>query len=135
MRKAENGHVYPIEVLLVKQSLQDLGFSEADQEWLVRVIKRPDCLGDASGTSFNREIFECFLYDQNPRWIVEELGAPYSNRKRPANIPSTPFSVFCTSYLLTISMRSRSSLQIFQDGLPNFGSMQVSLPNIWIFTN
>ena len=60
MRKAENGHVYPIEVLLVKQSLQDLGFSEADQEWLVRVIKRPDCLGDASGTSFNREILSVF---------------------------------------------------------------------------
>ena len=68
MHKAENGHVYPREVLLVKQSLQDLGFSETDQEWLVRVIKRPDCLGDASGTSFNREFFEYFLSDKNPRW-------------------------------------------------------------------
>lgn len=81
MHKAENGHVYPIEVLLVKESLHELGFSETDQEWLVRVIKRPDCLGDASGTSFNREIFEYFLYDKNPQWIVEELGGPIQTEK------------------------------------------------------
>ena len=51
MGKAENGLVYPsddfsAEVLLVKQCLQDLGFSETDQAWLVEVFKRPDCFGD-----------------------------------------------------------------------------------------
>ena len=81
MHKAENEQVYSIEVLLVKQCLQELGFSETDQAWLVRVIKRSDCLGDASGTSFNREIFEYFLYEQNPRWILEELEAPIQTEK------------------------------------------------------
>lgn len=54
MRKAEKSSlnlVFPLddsstEMLLVKQSLQELGFSETDQEWLARVFKRSDCFGD-----------------------------------------------------------------------------------------
>lgn len=51
MHKTENGLVFPsddssAEILLVKQSLQELGFSEADQEWLVEIFKRSDCFGD-----------------------------------------------------------------------------------------
>ena len=64
MNKVENsplGLVDPLndsstEVLLVNQCLQELGFSETDQAWLVSVFKRPDCFGDSHGTSiFNDE--------------------------------------------------------------------------------
>ena len=64
MEKVENslsGLVHPLddsstEVLLVKQSLQELGFSETDQAWLVAVFQRPDCFGDSHGVStFNDE--------------------------------------------------------------------------------
>ena len=54
MNKVDNsplGLVSPLddpstEVLLVKQCLQELGFSETDQVWLVEVFKRRDCFGD-----------------------------------------------------------------------------------------
>ena len=45
------------EVLLVKQSLQDLGFSETDQAWLVELFKRPDCFGDPTGEYVFRHEF------------------------------------------------------------------------------
>ncbi len=84
MHKAENSLlelVQPLEdssaeVLLVKQCLQELGFSQTDQEWLVRVIKLPDCLGDASGTSLNRMFAEYFHSNGDLRWIIGELDAP-----------------------------------------------------------
>lgn len=54
MCKTENGLVFPsddssAEVLLVKQCLQELGFSQTDQGWLVEIFKRPDCFGDPTG--------------------------------------------------------------------------------------
>lgn len=65
MNKAENsllGLVHPLndsstEVLLVKQCLQELGFSETDQAWLVEVFKHPDCLGDPTGEYVFRHAF------------------------------------------------------------------------------
>ena len=38
--------------------LQNAGFSDDDQEWLVEFFKRPDTFGDRSGTSVFREHFE-----------------------------------------------------------------------------
>lgn len=45
------------EVVLVKQCLQELGFSKKDQEWLVEVFKRPDCFGDPTGEYVFRHEF------------------------------------------------------------------------------
>ena len=42
----------------IKQDLQKVGFSNKDQEWLVRFFKRPDTFGDPSGASVFREHFE-----------------------------------------------------------------------------
>lgn len=62
MRKAENGLVFPsddssAEVLLVKRSLQELGFSETNQAWLVELFKRSDCFGDPTGEYVFRHEF------------------------------------------------------------------------------
>ena len=65
MRKAENGLsglVFPLngsseEVSDIKRCLLDIGFSEADSEWLVHVFKRPDCYGDPTGSSAFNEAF------------------------------------------------------------------------------
>lgn len=45
------------EVLLVKQCLQGLGFSEMDQTWLVDIFKRPDCFGDPTDEYLFRHEF------------------------------------------------------------------------------
>ena len=39
------------EVRLVKQYLQEAGFSNADRAWLLRLFERPDCFGDPNGLS------------------------------------------------------------------------------------
>ena len=62
MSKTENGLVFPsddssAEVLLVKQSLQELGFSETDQEWLIELFKRSDCFGDPTREYVFRQEF------------------------------------------------------------------------------
>ena len=65
MNKVENsllGFVHPsddssTEVLLVKQCLQELGFSETDQVWIVEVFKRPDCFDDPTGEYVFRHEF------------------------------------------------------------------------------
>ena len=57
MSKVENcplGLVDPLddfstEISLVKQCLQDFGFSEKERAWLVAIFKRPDCFGDPTG--------------------------------------------------------------------------------------
>ena len=59
MGKTENGLVFPLddseeEISVVKQSFAEVGFSTADQEWLVRVFKRRDCFGDQTGKSVFR---------------------------------------------------------------------------------
>ena len=42
----------------IKQDLQKVGFSNKDQEWLIRFFKRPDTFGDPSGDPVFREHFE-----------------------------------------------------------------------------
>ncbi len=42
----------------IKQDLQNAGFSNDDQEWLVEFFKRPDTFGDRSGPHVFREHFE-----------------------------------------------------------------------------
>ena len=52
MHKTENGLVVQSEdskkkeIAIVKQCLAEVGFSTADQDWLVRVFKHEDCFGD-----------------------------------------------------------------------------------------
>ena len=66
MHKAENGLVFPLddseeEISVVKQRLAEVGFSTADQEWLVRVFQYPDCFGDPTGKSvFRHDEFGAF---------------------------------------------------------------------------
>ena len=47
----------PTEISLVAQCLQELGFSETDQAWLVEVFKRSDCFGDLTGEYLFRHEF------------------------------------------------------------------------------
>ncbi len=42
----------------IKQDLQKVGFSNKDQEWLIRFFKRPDTFGDPNGDPVFREHFE-----------------------------------------------------------------------------
>lgn len=66
-----------VEIAIVRQCLAEVDFSTADQEWLARVIKRSDCLGDDIGAPFNRNNREISDYfNDNLEWIKEELGAP-----------------------------------------------------------
>ena len=58
MSKAENGRnglVFPSKddsySEELKQCLQDAGFCEVDQAWLVQVFERPDCFGDSDSNS------------------------------------------------------------------------------------
>ena len=69
MRKAEKKSllVFPSddseeeEISIVRQCLAEVGFSPADQEWLVGVFKRPDCFGDPTGKSvFKHDEFGVF---------------------------------------------------------------------------
>ena len=62
MRKAENnplGLVEPLEDYsaeeIIKEHLQNAGFSKTDSEWLVDVFKRRDCFGDPTGASVFRD--------------------------------------------------------------------------------
>ena len=67
MRKAEKNAAnlfipddssYEYEKETIKLSLQNAGFSDDDQEWLVRFFKRRDTFGNPSGASAFRERFE-----------------------------------------------------------------------------
>ncbi len=49
---------YEYEEEAIKQNLQNAGFPNDDQEWLVQLFKRPDTFGDPSGTFVFRENFE-----------------------------------------------------------------------------
>ena len=89
MNKVENsllGLIHPVEdsateVLLVKQCLQELGFSETDQAWLVAVFKRPDCFGDPNEVSiFNDEFSVHFAVHILP-CTVEGFSEPVQAEK------------------------------------------------------
>ena len=64
MSEAENGPsglIFPSddsEVSRVQQCLDDAGFSSDAQVWLIRILERQDCFGDASGASVFRDDFE-----------------------------------------------------------------------------
>ena len=83
MRKAENGLsglVFPSddfseEVSDIKRCLVDIGFSETDSEWLVRVFKRPDCYGDPKSISAFNEEFSLHFERILP-CTIEKLSEP-----------------------------------------------------------
>lgn len=59
----------------IKQDLQKAGFSNDDQEWLVRFFERSDTFGDASDAAIFRDDFIDFFERILPS-IVEKLGEP-----------------------------------------------------------
>ncbi len=81
MYNAENGPACPSDdfssevVVIIKRHLENAGFSETDIEWLIDLLKRRDCFGDDSETSFNSTLSDYFSY-RDLQWIVEELGEP-----------------------------------------------------------
>ncbi len=82
MRKAENGPlklVFPDdsseEALDIKRCFLDIGFPEADSEWLIHVFKRSDCYGDPSGVSAFNEEFSLHFQHILP-CTVEKLSEP-----------------------------------------------------------
>ena len=89
MNKVENsllGLVHPLddsatEVLLVKQCLQKLGFSETDQAWLVSVFKRRDCFGDSHGVSIFNDEFSGHFAAHIPPCTVEAFSKPVQAEK------------------------------------------------------
>ena len=64
----------------IKQDLQNAGFSNTDQEWLVRFFKRPDTFGNPSGTAVFRDDFTDNFEYVLPG-IVEKLGEPVQTEK------------------------------------------------------
>ena len=64
----------------IKQSLQNAGFSNDNQEWLVPFFKRPDTFGDPSGTALFRDDFIDFFEHILPS-IVEKLGESVQTEK------------------------------------------------------
>ena len=81
MRKAENGLVFPSddssleEISVIKEHLQNAGFSKPDSDWLVDVFKRPDCFGDPNGVSVFKENFTDSFEYVLPG-VVEKLSGP-----------------------------------------------------------
>ena len=77
MSKAENGRtglVFPSKddssSEELKQGLQDAGFCEADQAWLVQIFERPDCFGNSD--SISSSVFKDDLEDSLPH-ILKNL--------------------------------------------------------------
>lgn len=89
MNKVENsllGLIHPVEdsateVLLVKQCLQELGFSETDQAWLVAVFKRPDCFGDPNEVSIFNDEFSVHFAAHILPCTVEGFSEPVQAEK------------------------------------------------------
>ena len=63
------------EISIVKQYLGGVGFSTADQEWLVGVFKRPDCFGDPTGKSV-------FRHDESGAFSDDLLGGLNTLKER-----------------------------------------------------
>ena len=82
MRKTENhspsGLVFPAdgspeeEISVIKEHLQNAGFSKADSDWLVDVFKHPDCFGDPNDTAVFKEDFTVDFEQLFPM-IAEEI--------------------------------------------------------------
>ena len=79
MHKAEL--VFPLddsseeEISVIKQHLQNAGFSQPDQKWLVDVFKRPDCFGESRDVSVFKENF-INSFEYILPGIVENLSQP-----------------------------------------------------------
>lgn len=65
---------------VIEQSLQKAGFSNDDQEWMVRFFKRPDTFGDLNGAAVFRDDF-IDLFEQIFPNIVARLGEPVQTEK------------------------------------------------------
>ena len=61
------------EIVVIKQHLQNAGFSADDSNWLVDVFKMSDCFGDSSGDSLFREKFTDSFEESFPM-IAEKLN-------------------------------------------------------------
>ena len=48
-------------VTIVRRHLENADFSEPDIEWLIDLLKRWDCFGNDSETSFNRMFSDYFF--------------------------------------------------------------------------
>ena len=89
MNKVENSPlelVHPLddsstEVLLVKQCLQELGFPETDQAWLVEVFQRSDCFGDSNGVSIFNDEFSVHFAAHILPCTVEAFSEPVQAEK------------------------------------------------------
>lgn len=60
------------ETSVIKEHLQNAGFSKTDSEWLVDVFKHRDCFGDPNGAPVFREDFTDFFEQLFPT-ILEKL--------------------------------------------------------------
>ena len=88
MHKAENRlsglvHLFDDsaeEVLDIRRCLQDLGFSETDQAWLVDVFKRPDCFSDPNDVSPFNEEFSLY-FEQILSFAVEGFNGSLQPEK------------------------------------------------------
>ena len=80
-KKSSSGLIFPSvnssseEVSLIKQKLRDVGFSDADQAWLVQVLARPDCFGDPKDVSVFRDEF-IDLFELVLPGVVKVLDEP-----------------------------------------------------------
>ena len=101
MNKVENsllGLIHPVEdstteVLVVKQCLQELGFSETDQAWLVAVFKRRDCFGDPNEVSIFNDEFSVHFAAHILRCTMERVQRTCSSREKPTNPFGVPFAL------------------------------------------
>ena len=89
MHKAENSLsrlVFPLddsseeEISVIKEHLQNVGFSQTDQKWLIDLFKDPDCFGESGNVSVFKENFaNSFEYILSG--IVENLSQPVETQK------------------------------------------------------
>lgn len=89
MNNAEKSSLSPVfplddssqeEISDIKQQLQDTGFSNEDSEWLVDILKRPDCFGDPKQYStFNEEFSVNYQYIL--QGALQKASEPIQDRK------------------------------------------------------
>ena len=151
MSKAENGRnglVFPSKDFSyseeLKQHLQDAGFCEADQKWLVQVFERPDCFGnsDSNSASIFKEGFEDsfeYVLPSILKDLEEQVQIEKDRQTRLAFLFSAMLG-FGPVYLgRTIQPNSKP---VRSDGvwdipqwLTSFKSMQIFALSVWIGTD
>ena len=94
------------EISIVKQCLAEVGFSTADQKWLVGVFKRPDCFGDPTGKSvFRHDEFGVFSDD-----LLDGLNALKKRGEIEEDNGDQTFLAFLFSLMLGFGPGGDSSL-------------------------